>query len=63
MPLELLKENKDEWRELLTQVKNSLDEAAKHVLTAAEREPIERVRFLSGQYAGIKTVYDYLRRL
>ena len=51
-----------EWRELMQEVKNSLDTCAGHVLSAAEREPIDRVRFLAGQYAGVKLVYDFLRR-
>ncbi len=51
-----------EWRNMVAGVKKTLDESATFVLSAAEREPIERVRFLAGQYAGIKAVYDYLRR-
>lgn len=53
----------DVWQKLLTDVKNSLDMARDQTLAAAEREPVERVRYLAGQYAGIALVYQHLRRL
>jgi len=51
-----------EWRELLTGIQKTLDKVAEQVLSAAEREGIDRVRYLAGYHAGIKATHDFLRR-
>lgn len=51
------------WGEILAMVAKELDTASKRVVTAAADQPMDQVRYLAGQHAGMLAVYNYLRGL
>jgi hypothetical protein len=52
-----------EWKRVLVQLKKSLDIAHDRVITAAERGTIEEIRYASGRYTAVKSLYDTLEGL
>jgi len=49
-----------EWKQIVREIEESLDKAKDQVVASTVREDLSRVRFLAGQYAGIRSVYNFL---